>query len=428
MLVEATDQIQDTTPSLGLFGAQPGDVRNKPLCLLGLTQDLSYSRTLDSVIAIVREKAREFAESDGVTFVLRDHDHCHYVEENAIGPLWKGRKFPLNSCISGWVMEHKEAIWIEDIYKDPRIPIDAYRPTFVQSLAMVPIRRQKPVGAIGVYWAEHRQRNDEELRLLQALADSVSIAMENVSLYHELQSKVKLLQESNHELSRFAWVASHDLQEPLRTITTQVELLARRYHAQLDTRAKNYMYTATQSARRLQHLVEDLLVHARIERSEHFKPIVMGEIVHDVLRDLNTIIMETNAHVTCTELPWIWGEQIMICRLFQNLISNALKFHRAGHIPHVQIACRREVGNWHFTVSDNGIGIEADQRERIFGLFQRVHAQSAYPGSGIGLATCRKIVELHGGTIWVESVEGEGSTFHIVLPVMGGELGGAQNG
>lgn len=390
--------------------------------LLNIVQELSHTRSTESITAIVRDMARQLTGADGVTFVLRDGDQCHYVDENAIGPLWKGRRFPMRTCVSGWAMLHGEPAVIEDIYNDPRIPIDAYKTTFVRSLVMVPVRRGSPIGAIGTYWAEKRLPTQAEVVMLQALADSVSVAMENVSLYAELQSKVKELQESNHELSRFAWIASHDLQEPLRTITTQVELLGRRYNEQLDSRARGYISTVTGSARRLQNLVEDLLVHSRIERSEHFKPIVMNEIIGEVTRDMHISILESGAHVTHAELPWLWGERVMMSRLFQNLISNAIKFHKLGIPPVVHISCLREEGSWHFLISDNGIGIEPEQIDRVFGLFQRIHGQADYPGSGIGLATCKKIVEMHQGRIWVESVPGEGSTFHVVLPLTGDDL------
>lgn len=393
-----------------------------PYSLLALVQELSHARTLESVVALVRDQARDLLQADGVTFVLRDGAYCHYVEENAIGPLWKGRKFPLHTCISGWAMLNRKAVAIEDIYQDERIPLDAYRVTFVKSLAMVPIRRSGPIGAIGAYWAAHRHVTDDELLTLQALADSVSIAMENVALYAELQAKVKQLQDSNYELGRFAWVASHDLQEPLRTITTQVQLLEKRYGEQLDARAHGYIEAAVGSAQRLQLLVEDLLVHARIEQSDYFKPIVLRELIGEVMRDMQMTIIETGAEITLGDLPWLWGERVLMERLFQNLLANAIKFRKRNQPPRVRIDCVREEGSWHITVRDEGIGIPPEQCERIFGLFQRVHAQALYPGSGIGLATCKKIVDLHQGRIWVASVPGEGSTFHIVLPLTGEEL------
>jgi diguanylate cyclase (GGDEF)-like protein len=172
--------------------------------LVTVVQKLSLARDLEAVMSIVRVAARELTGADGATFVLRQDEQCFYAEENAISPLWKGRRFPLDTCISGWVMIHREPALIEDIYKDSRIPVDAYRPTFVRSLAMVPIRTLNPIGAIGNYWAKRHQPTGEQVRLLQALADSTAVALENVRVYAELEQRVRdrtaQLQVLNNEL------------------------------------------------------------------------------------------------------------------------------------------------------------------------------------------------------------------------------------
>ncbi len=159
--------------------------------LVGVVQELSLARTLDAVVQIVRGAARQLTGADGATFVLREADLCYYAEEDAIAPLWKGRRFPMRMCISGWVMLNRQPAVIADIYADPRIPADAYRPTFVKSLAVVPIRTLAPIGAIGNYWAERRQPTVREVRLLQALADVTSVALENVQVYQELEQRVR---------------------------------------------------------------------------------------------------------------------------------------------------------------------------------------------------------------------------------------------
>ncbi len=169
-----------------------------------VVQELSLARDLETVMSIVRIAARELTGADGATFVLRQDDQCFYAEENAISPLWKGRRFPMEMCISGWVMLHREPALIEDIYKDPRIPVDAYRPTFVRSLAMVPIRTLNPIGAIGNYWAKRHRPTAEQVNLLQALADTTAVALENVRVYEELERRVHdrtaELQVVNNEL------------------------------------------------------------------------------------------------------------------------------------------------------------------------------------------------------------------------------------
>ena len=155
--------------------------------LVHVIQKLSMVRDMETLSALVRHAARELTGADGATFVLRDGDQCHYRDEEAIGPLWKGQRFPMSACVSGWVMQHREPVMIEDIYADPRVPQDAYRPTFVHSLVMVPIRTLDPIGAIGNYWASRHRSTPEEVYLLRALADSTSVAMENVRMFEDLR-------------------------------------------------------------------------------------------------------------------------------------------------------------------------------------------------------------------------------------------------
>ncbi len=173
--------------------------------LVTVVQMLSLARTLDDVMQIVRLAARRLTGADGATFILRESDLCYYAEEDAIAPLWKGRRFPMDICISGWVMLNRQAAVIEDVYADARIPADVYLPTFVRSLVMVPIRTISPLGAIGTYWAERRQAAPQEVNLLQALADTTAVAMENVLFYKKLEPGVQKctqeLQEANVELN-----------------------------------------------------------------------------------------------------------------------------------------------------------------------------------------------------------------------------------
>jgi len=159
--------------------------------LVVAVQELALARDLATIMAIVRQTARELTGADGATFILREGDLCYYADEEAIAPLWKGRRFPLPLCISGWVMQHREPAVIDDIYQDPRIPVDAYRPTFVTSLVMVPIRTPSPIGAIGNYWAARHVASLQDVHLLQALADTTSVAMENVQVYATLEQRVQ---------------------------------------------------------------------------------------------------------------------------------------------------------------------------------------------------------------------------------------------
>jgi GAF domain-containing protein len=170
--------------------------------LLRAVQELSMARELADVQRVVRQAARELTGCDGATFVLRDGDRCHYADEDAIAPLWKGQRFPMNICISGWAMLNRQSAVIPDIYADPRIPHEAYRPTFVKSLVMVPIRQLDPVGAIGNYWAAAHQPTEDEIALLQALADATSVAMENVRVNSELAHRARAQDDHLRELDR----------------------------------------------------------------------------------------------------------------------------------------------------------------------------------------------------------------------------------
>lgn len=389
--------------------------------LVGVVQDLSHARDMDAVAAIVRKAARELTGADGASFVLRDGDNCHYVDENAISPLWKGKKFPMSMCVSGWVMMNAQSVTIEDIYQDKRVPTEAYRPTFVKSMAMVPIRRQSPIGAIGNYWARTRQPTDEEVVILQALADTTSVAIENVELYRQLNNKMHALQQSNDELSHFAWVASHDLQEPLRTIAIQMDVLKKRYGGELDEKAIKHLDTAIGGAERLKNLVRDILVHARAKEIKEYKPIDTNELLNEAKETLLQQIAETETTIESADLPVIYGEKDMMFRVFLNLISNAIKFHRKGVLPIIKISAEQKKAHWEFKFEDNGIGIEEQYLDKVFGLFMRLHSRDDYNGSGIGLSTCKKIIEMHGGEIWAENRE-HGCAIHFTIPTVINQL------
>jgi len=234
--------------------------------------------------------------------------------------------------------------------------------------------------------------------------------------YRQLEQKVRELQESNYELNRFAWVASHDLQEPLRTIIIYLELLQHRYAEKLDDRAREYIDTVVDSTGRLQKLVDDLLVHARVEKVADFVDVDLEHVLGTVRWDLQAALIENNADMHIGRLPTVKGDPVLLAQVLQNLITNALKFKATEARPRIDVDCAKSEGYWLCTVKDNGIGIEPEYLQTIFGFFTRLHPQSVYPGSGIGLATCKKIIELHGGRIWAESHPGQGSIFYFALP------------
>ena len=242
---------------------------------------------------------------------------------------------------------------------------------------------------------------------------------ERILAEEALQRRTEELARSNADLEQFAYVASHDLQEPLRAVASYTQLLARRYQQRLDGDAQRFIERTTAGVARMQALIRDLLAYSRVgTRGEVFGATASEAVLRDVLDDLQAAIAETDAVVTHDPLPVVPADGSQLRHLFQNLVGNAIKF-RGDDPPRVHITAQADNGRWVFAVRDNGIGIESEYADRIFVIFQRLHSRRTYPGTGVGLAICKKIVERHGGRIWVESQVGRGTTVFFELPARG---------
>lgn len=235
-----------------------------------------------------------------------------------------------------------------------------------------------------------------------------------------IAAQTELLRRSNAELEQFAYVASHDLQEPLRMVASYTQLLADRYAGQLDPRADKYIRYVVEGARRMQTLVRDLLTYSRVSTEPpQLHRVDAKAVVGAVLERLSAVIQDTKAAIAVGDLPAVAGDEGELGQVFQNLIANAVKF-RSDQPVHVAIAARRRGDAWVFSVADNGVGIDPRNHDRVFQMFQRLHERGKYEGSGIGLAIVKKIVERHGGRIWVESAIGQGATFYFTMPPASG--------
>jgi light-regulated signal transduction histidine kinase (bacteriophytochrome) len=248
----------------------------------------------------------------------------------------------------------------------------------------------------------------------------------DITARRRAEEKLKLsladLGRSNKDLEQFAYVASHDLQEPLRMVSSYTQLLARRYQGQLDATADKYIGYAVDGANRMQRLIEDLLAYSRVgTRARGFGPVDCTAVLDQALANLKAAIEESRAVVTHDPLPSIVHDNLLLVQLFQNLIGNAIKFQLALP-PRIHISAEHKGEEWVFAVRDNGIGIDPQYAERVFTIFQRLHTNEEYSGTGIGLAICKKIVERRGGRIWVESRPGTGSTFYFTVPIAGDGL------
>jgi signal transduction histidine kinase/CheY-like chemotaxis protein len=393
--------------------------------LVGVVQALSQTHDVATVTRITRDAARELTGADGATFVLRDGDQCYYADENAIEPLWKGKRFPLDACVSGWVMNNARSTTIPDIYDDPRVPTEAYRPTFVKSLAMVPIRRASPIGAIGNYWATPHTPTNEEVAVLQALADTTSVALENARLYEELNARVaelevqkRRIEEQHASLEVFTHALAHDLKEPVRTVRAFSDMIVN--HAGSPEETATYFDFVCKAADRMAMLVDTVFAYTQLHDPSRVikSTVALDGVLRDACDNISKLMLDHDTLVTADPLPTIQAHGTHIGQVFQNLIANAITHNRDAVGVHV--SCEEMPDAWQFRVRDNGMGIAAEDQVRIFQPFKRLKLTEE--GAGLGLSICAKIVELHGGRIWCESTPGEGASFIFTIPKSPGDL------
>jgi two-component system CheB/CheR fusion protein len=394
--------------------------------LVQAIQDLSRVRTPANVGAIVGAAARGLAGADGAAFILREGDQCHYVDEDAVAPLLRGKRFPVAVCISGWAMTHRQAVVIPDVYVDPRVPIEAFRPTFVRSLALVPVRTHDPIAAIGVYWAGHHSATPAEVELLQLLADSTAAAMENVWLHanmqrqveertRELQAAREQAERANAAKSRFLAAASHNLRQPIRALSAVAGILKQASPAD----APDHVRTVEEAVLSMEALVDDLLDLHRLEAGA-IQPALQDACLAEVYARMRSEF----AHAAAAKglqlsipiaAPSVHSDPNLLQEILRNLLSNAIKYTAHGE---VRLEHHTEGAALRIEVSDTGAGIPAPYLERIFDAFYRSPSAttSGCRGVGLGLSMVQHLARLLGCPIGVDSKEGGGSRFWIVVP------------
>lgn len=266
--------------------------------------------------------------------------------------------------------------------------------------------------------AVKRQRRILEQKVKEQTAQLIILNEEERKARREADQANIELEKKNNELEEFVYIASHDLREPLRTTSSFVDLFQRQYKGKLDEKADTYLSYITQASERMRTLINDLLDYSRLGTNKELKKLDCNAILQEVLTDLGVALTEANANITYSSLPVINGHPTAIKQLFQNLLANGIKFRKKDVAPAINVSAKEQDGSWKISVTDNGIGIQKQHSDKIFAIFQRLHTRKEYEGSGIGLAHCKKIVELHKGNIWVESEPGVGSTFHFTIPAI----------
>jgi signal transduction histidine kinase len=326
-------------------------------------------------------------------------------------------RVPVGARKIGRIAEERAPHLTNDVPGDPWIedPAWARREGMVAFAGYPMIVEERLVGVLALF-AGH-ELAPEVLQYLESAALAAAQCVERKRAQATLQERLDQLARSNEELERFAYVASHDLQEPLRMVVSYMQLLKERYHGQLDERADRYIDYAVDGGKRMQQLINDLLTYSRAGRGERpFEPVDLNRLADDVLRGLRVAIDEAGARVTRGELPTVVADASQLGQLLQNLFGNAIKYRSPEREPVVALEAERVDDEWRFALRDNGIGIDARFLERVFIIFQRLHRKEEYAGTGVGLAICRRVVERHGGRIWVESEPGRGSSFFFTLP------------
>ena len=386
--------------------------------------NLATTSTLDlsEMLAILMEKIDRSLPYEKALQIWLINPQSKVLERAACRNLdeaeWKSRPTTEIPRLILEAMETRSPVTVVNMQTDPctQNPDFYRRHGWVSHLAVPLIDKGEVVGNLALLTKIERQFSDVEIEFLWTLGAEAAMAIQNSMLYERIRRQAADLERSNTELLQFAYVASHDLQEPLRMITGYTNLLSKRYRGKLDANADEFIGFAVDGANRMRVLINDLLTYSRVgSQGRKPAPTDCELVLSQTLAGLELALQESGAKVTHDPLPTVNGDDVQLGQLFQNLLGNALKY-RNGQGPVVHIGCERRESIWLLWIRDNGIGIDPRFAEKIFIIFQRLHTREQYPGTGIGLAVCKRIVERHGGKIWVESELGKGSTFYFTLP------------
>lgn len=404
------------------------------MSLVSVVQELSFARNAAAIQEIVRHAARALTGADGATLVLKEEDECYYAAEDAIAPLWQGMRFSLRDCVSGWSMAHRQAAVISDVYADARIPVEAYRPTFVKSLVMVPIRSSDPIGAIGNYWASHHEATEGEVQALQALADATALAMENVRAYGQLEQRVnertrelelareqaqqarESAERAHRAKSRVLAAASHDLRQPLQSLALLSGTLRRMITDPGALEALAQQELAVSAASQLVNAILDITKLDSGAIRPEITDFALAELLDALRREFAALAGNKGLALKVTGAgAMVRSDPAFVAQILRNLISNAIKYTGKGS---VSVRCLEQGGNVLVEVRDTGVGIPAEHLPHIFDEFYQVGVgpNASREGYGLGLSIVTRLARLLELKLDVHSQPGAGSVFSLELP------------
>lgn len=395
--------------------------------LLETVTALASARSLDDVTRIVRGSARALTRADGVSFVLKEDGNCYYADEDAIAPLWKGMRFPLESCISGWSMLNRQIAVVPDIYLDSRIPHEAYRPTFVKSLVMVPVRQADPIAAIGAYWANSHEATAAEQQVLQAIANAAALALHNIGLDADLHRAVEREREARERAEHanrlkddFLATLSHELRTPLHVIQSWIWQLNR---TEQPAALKKALEVIERNVALQSRLVEDLLDVSRASTGRlqlNTRLVDLASACLSVVEVLRLSARAKNIQLDVQQetSTFIWGDSDRVQQILWNVLNNAIKFTPNDG----RIVVRISRGNRQACVliEDTGIGIEPQFLPFMFDRFRQADPSSTrrFGGMGLGLTIVKELMQLHGGTVKATSLgPNQGTSVTLEFPV-----------
>ncbi|MEV7692682.1 ATP-binding protein [Microbacterium sp. NPDC089189] len=380
---------------------------------------LSSARTLERVMSVVADAARSLTGADGATFVLREDDDCFYADEQAIGPLWKGQRFAASSCVSGWAMTHGMSVVIPDVFADARVPHDAYRRTFVKSMCMTPVRPGDPIAAIGTYWSTEHTIDAVTVRQLEMLADSTAIALENLELRGSLSRRAAERDqhaERADELEAAIHSLVHDLRSPLGAMVGYADLIVDETDAPDVAR---HAQTIVRAGERMAAQIDRMLSIYRITHHPLVpQPVDLSELGREIADDLMSRVGERHVHIDVDDGLNVVADPVLAGLMVENLLDNAVKYTSKKREARISLRrVDRAAPLSTFAVSDNGAGFDPAGAASLFRPLVRLHAEEDFPGTGLGLASVARIVQLHGGVVRAEGIPAHGASFYFSLPV-----------